>query len=45
MDAVDAVWSGDDPEADRRRRLLELSHTHRDAGATRRLLEAAGLVE
>jgi CDP-glycerol glycerophosphotransferase (TagB/SpsB family) len=43
MDAVDAVWSGDDPEADRRRRLLELSHTHRDAGATRRLLEAAGL--
>jgi CDP-glycerol glycerophosphotransferase (TagB/SpsB family) len=45
MDAVDSVLSGNDPEADRRRRLLELSHVHRDGGATRRLLEAAGLVE
>jgi CDP-glycerol glycerophosphotransferase (TagB/SpsB family) len=43
MDAVDSVLSGNDPEADRRRRLLELSHAHRDGGATRRLLEAAGL--
>jgi CDP-glycerol glycerophosphotransferase len=45
MDAVDTVLSGNDPEAGRRRRLLELSHAHRDGGATRRLLEAVGLVE
>lgn len=43
MDAVDSVLSGKDPEADRRRLLLELSHAHRDGGATRRLMEATGL--
>jgi len=42
-DAFDAVLAGRDPEAAKRRRLLELSHSHRDAGATRRLLSAAGL--
>lgn len=45
FDAMDSVLSGNDPEADRRRRLLELSHVHRDAGATQRLLEAVGLVD
>jgi CDP-glycerol glycerophosphotransferase len=45
MDAVDSVLSGNDPEADRRRRLLELSHAHRDGRATRRLLEAVGLID
>jgi CDP-glycerol glycerophosphotransferase (TagB/SpsB family) len=44
MDAVDAVLSGNDPEADIRRRLLELSHAHHDGRATRRLLEAVGLI-
>ena len=43
MDAMDSVLSGNDPEAERRRCLLELSHAHRNGGATRRLLEAAGL--
>ena len=41
--ALDAVLAGRDPEAQRRRKLLELSHSHSDAGATRRLLELAGL--
>jgi CDP-glycerol glycerophosphotransferase (TagB/SpsB family) len=38
-DALAAVFSGQDPEAVQRRRMLELSHSHRDDGATRRLLE------
>jgi CDP-glycerol glycerophosphotransferase (TagB/SpsB family) len=42
-DALDAVFSGNDPEAAKRRAMLELSHSHRDGGATRRLLEAVGL--
>jgi CDP-glycerol glycerophosphotransferase (TagB/SpsB family) len=42
-DALESVFSGHDPEADTRRRILELSHTHGDDGATRRLLEAVGL--
>jgi CDP-glycerol glycerophosphotransferase (TagB/SpsB family) len=45
MAAVDSVLSGNDPEAAKRRRLLELSHAHRDGGATRRLLEAVGLID
>jgi CDP-glycerol glycerophosphotransferase (TagB/SpsB family) len=43
MAAVDSVLAGNDAEAAKRRRLLELSHSHRDGAATRRLLEAAGL--
>jgi CDP-glycerol glycerophosphotransferase (TagB/SpsB family) len=40
LDALDRALSGDDPESGKRRKLLELSHNHRDGGATRRLLEA-----
>jgi CDP-glycerol glycerophosphotransferase (TagB/SpsB family) len=43
--ALEAAMHGEDPQAERRRRLLELSHTHRDGGATRRLLERVGLGE
>ncbi len=42
--AIDAVLAGGDPEAGRRRRMLEISHSHRDDGATCRLLETLGLV-
>jgi CDP-glycerol glycerophosphotransferase len=45
MEAMDSVLSGNDPQADRRRRLLELSHAHRGGGAARRLLEATGLID
>ena len=41
--AMEAVLAGGDPEAAKRRRMLELSHRHRDGGATRRLLESVGL--
>jgi CDP-glycerol glycerophosphotransferase (TagB/SpsB family) len=41
--ALEAVLCGLDPEAERRRKLRDLSHSHCDAGATRRLLELAGL--
>lgn len=41
--ALEAVFSGNDPEAVKRRNILELSHRHRDGGATRRLLETIGL--
>ena len=44
MDALDDVLTGNDPEADKRRRLLEISHARRDGGATRRLLEGGGTV-
>jgi CDP-glycerol glycerophosphotransferase len=43
--AIADVLSGNDPEADKRRRMLELSHARRDGCATRRLLEAVGLVD
>jgi len=45
MAVLDDVLRGDDPQAERRRRLLELSHSHRDGNATRRLLERVGLGE
>ncbi len=41
--ALDAVFSGQDPEAVQRRSMLKLSHSHRDDGATRRLLETIGI--
>ncbi len=41
--ALEAVLRGEDPLNEKRQRLLELSHTHRDGGATRRLLERVGL--
>lgn len=44
-DALEAVFSGYDPEADKRRKILELSHTHRDGGATHRLLETMGILD
>jgi hypothetical protein len=40
LDAIGRALSGEDPEAPKRRKLLELSLSHRDAGATHRLLEA-----
>ena len=43
LDAMAAVLAGGDPEAGGRKRMLELSHSHRDGGATRRLLESVGL--
>jgi CDP-glycerol glycerophosphotransferase (TagB/SpsB family) len=43
IDAIDAVFSGNDAEAAKRRKLLELSHSHRNGGATRRLLELIGI--
>ena len=43
MDAMDRVLSGEDPDAGKRRKLMDLSHRHRDGGATRRLLELIGL--
>jgi CDP-glycerol glycerophosphotransferase len=41
--AMDAVFSGNDVMAAKRRKLLELSHSHRNGGATRRLLELIGI--
>ena len=43
MDALEHVLRGDDPCVDRRSRMRELSHTHCDANATRRLLEWVGI--
>jgi CDP-glycerol glycerophosphotransferase (TagB/SpsB family) len=43
LDALDRVLSGDDPESGKRRKLLELSHSHRDGDATRRLLNSIGI--
>lgn len=45
FDAMERVLAGEDPEAAKRRKLLELSHSHRDDGATRRLLETLELPE
>lgn len=44
LDAIGRVLAGEDPEADQRRRMLELSHSHPDGGSTRRLLETLGLI-
>ncbi len=41
--ALTRLLHGEDPEADKRRRMLERSHTHQDAKATERLLKAIGL--
>jgi CDP-glycerol glycerophosphotransferase (TagB/SpsB family) len=41
---MDQVLSGNDPDAAKRKRMLELSHKHCDSCSTRRLLEAAGLL-
>jgi CDP-glycerol glycerophosphotransferase len=38
-----SVLSGEDPEAHRRRKILELSHSHKDGEATRRLLLEIGI--
>jgi CDP-glycerol glycerophosphotransferase (TagB/SpsB family) len=43
MAALEKELDGDDPHAERRQKLLELSHQHRDGAATGRLLEAIGL--
>ncbi len=43
-DALERVFQGNDPEAEKRRNVLELSHTHRDGKATQRLLEIVGLI-
>lgn len=43
LDCLDDVLGGGDPDADRRRRVRELSHSHPDGGATRRLLLELGL--
>lgn len=44
-DALDAVFSGNDPEAGKRQRIRELSHSHIDENATRRLLETMGILD
>jgi CDP-glycerol glycerophosphotransferase (TagB/SpsB family) len=41
--AMERALSGEDPSAEKRRKLLVLSHSHRDGGATRRLLDSIGL--
>ena len=43
--ALDAILSGQDPDADKRRGIMERSHAHTDGGATRRLLETIGLLD
>ena len=43
-DALDLVFSGHDPAAPRRREIMELSHAHKDDGATARLLKAIGIM-
>jgi CDP-glycerol glycerophosphotransferase (TagB/SpsB family) len=37
------ILGGADPDAERRRRVRDRSHLHRDDGATARLIEAVGL--
>lgn len=39
VNTLGCILSGKDLDADKRRKLLELSHAHRGEGATRRLLE------
>jgi CDP-glycerol glycerophosphotransferase (TagB/SpsB family) len=41
--ALRDALTGEDPEADRRRRVRDLSHTHPGPGATVRLLQDLGL--
>ncbi len=41
--ALDSALAGEDVAADRRRRLMALSHTHRDGRAAERLLDALGM--
>jgi CDP-glycerol glycerophosphotransferase (TagB/SpsB family) len=43
LDAIDLALSGRDPQAEKRRKLMALSHSHRDAGATQRLLKSIGI--
>lgn len=43
-DALRCLAAGEDPEAARRRRVRELSHSHLDGSATSRLLEEIGLL-
>lgn len=42
---LDAVLAGEDPDADRRRRVRDRSHSRTDAGSTERLLRALGLLD
>ena len=43
LQALDSALGGEDPAADKRRELLQLSHSHRDGQATDRLLAALGI--
>jgi CDP-glycerol glycerophosphotransferase (TagB/SpsB family) len=43
FEALEGVLAGKDPDGGRRKLRIERWHTHRDAGSTRRLLEAVGL--
>lgn len=43
--ALESVFSGSDSAIQTRRELLDLSHTHRDGGASHRLLEAIGVID
>jgi CDP-glycerol glycerophosphotransferase (TagB/SpsB family) len=40
--AIDAVMNGEDPQAEKRRHMRDLSHAHQDANASQRLIEAIG---
>ncbi len=44
-DALESALSGKDPAATRRREILDLSHAHRDGGATKRLLKALEIID
>lgn len=41
--ALEVEFTGGDPDALKRRKMLELSHSHRDGNATERLIESIGL--
>ena len=43
-DALEAVFAGNDLEAAKRRRIRDLSHSHIDGNATRRLFETMGII-
>ncbi len=43
LDVLERTLHGDDIHTEKRRRMLELSHTHRDGNSTARLLEAIGI--
>jgi CDP-glycerol glycerophosphotransferase (TagB/SpsB family) len=44
-DALDAVFSGNDPDGAKRREIREFSHSHKDGRATHRLMEALGVLQ